>query len=424
MQARSTETGRMANICFFALLLSVCDGGTATCIQADEVWNASFDGPICIEGDLVVTGRRSEDLSFIEQVEAIEGSLWVHDNPDLTVLPRWPSLVRIDGALSISENPVLAVVQGFPALQELGGELYVAENPALLELALATKLPAVGSLFLAINSSLVEFHGLPALTQVKGDIRIAFNQSLATMSLPALVSVGGDFFLTANSALQTADFSRLRSTQRWTIEDNAALTSLSGFGALERITVAVVENNDALTQISWTAADVSRLFIASNAELAGVFASSSALPDHIFIEHNPELLALSGFSGVEVLEALRVDGNDRLAEISALGGLTRVGMLQVTRNSALVGPVEWFPRLEETTGDVWIFGNPGLDPAAVENLLARISVAGTTRVGDNSGEDTVFEPCPWPEDGICDAALGIRGRGTELCLTDPEDCNA
>ncbi|PCC70657.1 hypothetical protein SAMN02745121_05457 [Nannocystis exedens] len=69
-----------------------------------------------------------------------------------------------------------------------------------------------------------------------------------------------------------------------------------------------------------------------------------------------------------------------------------------------------------------MYGNVSLLPATVDSLLARIIVGGDIRVGDNLGEDTVLDPCPWPGDGICDAAQGWLGRGTELCVIDLEDC--
>lgn len=108
--------------------------------------------------------------------------------------------------------------------------------------------------------------------------------------------------------------------------------------------------------------------------------------------------------------------------VKGLSGLTSVATeLRITRNPLLTGPPGWFPSLTSAV-DVWIFGNPALPPVEVDALLAHATIAGTIRVGDNQGQDTALDPCPWPNDRVCDAESDTE-LSTELCVDDPEDCD-
>lgn len=57
-----------------------------------------------------------------------------------------------------------------------------------------------------------------------------------------------------------------------------------------------------------------------------------------------------------------------------------------------------------------------------ESTLGHVMVEGAIRIGDNKGESTFLDRCPWPRDGICDATSGTHGPGTALCVLDWEDC--
>ncbi|WP_434421550.1 hypothetical protein [Nannocystis pusilla] len=401
-----------------------CAPDDAACIEDAQLWQSPPAGLLCVRGDLVVQGRAPEDLAVLARVEAIEGSLIVHDNPALAELPAWPALVSIGGSLSISHNAALTAVRGFPVLEDLSGGLYVAENPALVELQLSEGVTAVESAFITLNPSLLELQGLLKLTEVAGDLRVTHNAGLLALELPALREVGGDLLVTDNPSLRSAELPALRAVETLSIVANASLASLAGFSALRAVRGALIEDNDALEEIRWTAPETAWLMITDNARLEQIDGAASALaPDgRLHITLNPALRAMTGFDAVESLAGLTLEENEALPELSAFSALARVGDLAVVRNAAFTGPEAWLPALAEVSGDLSLYGNPSLPPATVDSLLARITVGADIRVGDNLGEDTELDPCPWPEDGICDAAQGWLGRGTELCLIDPEDC--
>ncbi|MCY1055489.1 hypothetical protein [Nannocystis sp. SCPEA4] len=378
-------------------------------------------------GDLIISGRELAELENVAEVETIEGSLLVHDNPGLLELPEFPALTNIGGSISISGNAELVAVRGFPALSTLGGEIYVTENPELREFTLGEGVSSVDSLFFAVDPQLTKLDGVSALVRVENDFRFIDNAGATEVTFPALAEVGGDLFITNNLSLRRAEFPALFSVgARWTIADNASLETLSGFSMLERLAAATIARNDALTEIALTTAFAAQsIEISENAKLGRIVGAPGVrLRDwaNLRVRENPELIEFAGFDAVETLGELLVTENDVLRDITGLRGLMRVGAaMTIVDNAGFEGSSEWFPALAAAE-DVWIFGNPSLLPTIVDALLARVEVDGVPRVGDNKGEDTMLDPCPWAEDGRCDAEWGQYGPGTGLCAADLADC--
>ena len=252
---------------------------------------------------------------------------------------------------------------------------------------------------------------------------------LEVIELPGLTEVGGDLRVQNNQVLREAKFESLRSVAGiWSVAHNPALASLAGFATLERVWHVNIDNNDALTDVAWTTAfEVSTfLEIADNDRLQRVTGSPAvrlAPTTRVNIARNPALYDIEGFAGVESLDGLAIEENAALVAVSGWSGLTRLTGrgLTVARNIALEGPDGWFPGLSEAS-KVAIFGNTSLEPATVKALLGHVMVEGAIRIGDNKGESTFLDPCPWPRDGICDATSGTHGPGTALCVLDWEDC--
>ncbi|WP_170136205.1 hypothetical protein [Nannocystis exedens] len=422
MPARSAKS--FASWTFLGL---VClSGACATeepCAQGPEVWTgASRPAHIC--GDLVIEGRTSEELRSLAELETIDGSLFVFENPALSELPEFSHLRRIGGSLAISDNAALVAIGGFPALEELAGELYVAENPQLLTFELGGSISAAEALFIAANSRLTVFGGMSRLTQISGDVRFVGNDSLLEIDLPGLAEVGGSFTLADNDALDNVTFPSLRTIGGpWSVADNKSLASLTGFGSLEHAGATRIEGNASLAQIAWTGAFASiSVRIENNLALRRISAAETVpLRGSLHVRYNPELELLDGFAGVKELGSLVLETNERLREVAAFRGLQTVSELKVLANPALEGPPDWFPALTEVE-DLWIFGNASLPAATVDALIAHVTSANEPRVGDNQDQDTALEPCPWPADKICDADSGWYGPGTGLCASDPEDC--
>jgi hypothetical protein len=409
--------------------LAACSPSTRDCVEGSQVWDTEASDVVCVRGDLIVEGRSAKEVAILAEIEDIEGSLVIHDNPALDELPEWPVLSHIGGALSLSENAALAVVHGFPALERIDGRLYVAENPKLSQLALGNTLVSVGSIFLALNPELVEFAAPAALAQVEGDLNVSANNGLEVLEFPSLSGVAGSLYIEDNVALVSATFTTLRTVGGdLSISGDLSLETLDGFQALERVTGQVtISHNDTLKTVSLAASiDTPSLLIMNNAALTRISGSAPArigVHTSVNIQKNPALRSIDDFSGVEVLAGLTIEENVALIEFAGLRSLVRVGPydLSVVRNAALAGPADLLPVLAGVS-ELRVFGNKSLPPSVVQGLLDHVTVEGDTRVGDNQGEETALDPCPWAGDGLCDAISPSGGIYTELCAIDPEDC--
>lgn len=413
--------------CFGAGLVSAaCADDGPVCIEGVKLWADRGSDPVCIVGDLVVENRTADELGVLDRVESVTGSVLVHTCPELVTLPAWPLLKGIGGSLSISNNDSLVEVEGFPALEELGGNLYIAENPVLVSVRIGSGVTTVGSVFFALNPSWTDVDGLSSLTEIDGDVKVAGNAALEHLRLPALTRISGDLSLIDNPLLQSLDFPALEDVgSAISISENSALVTIAGFPALRAAGHAFINRNNGLRRIIVPPMlDLSGVLeIRGNGALEQITAPDSFRMDpsaRLIIAENPVLEELTGFSGLESMGGLEIDGNAGLLRVSGFADLRRLQAydLKITRNASLVGDASWFPELRSASA-LWVFGNPSLEPSIVDALLARVAVDGETRVGDNGGEFTALDPCPWPDDGVCDAE---GPYGTELCVSDPEDC--
>lgn len=413
-----------------AFALAGCQPDPCAMVEGTQVWSASDEEYLCVVGDLLIEGRDPNDLLHLDRVREVSGSLIIFNNSKLVELPRFSALARIGGSLSISSNEDLAVIHGFPALESLGGAIYIGENPNLVAADLVPEIATVDTIFVALNPRLSTLQGLKSINSVTGDLIIRNNASLTTLELPALEEIGRDFLLSDLLQFRTARFPALQHVGRnWSIAATDNLISLTGFSAIENVGESIsLISNKALIDVTLAAPfnKVQEIVIHDNPALKVILGDGSvrlAPSSSVKITANPVLHTLNGFERVTALESLTLTENDSLEQIEAWPGLVRVtGRLLISRNSALTGFPPFLPALESAE-DVWIFGNMVLEAATVDALLTRIDVATIPRIGDNKGEATTFDPCPWVGDFICDGLLDVFGqRGTELCLTDPEDC--
>lgn len=397
---------------------------STTCVEEGSIWLEPPASAFTVCGDLMVTGRRADELEVLQRLEAVEGSLVVVTNPELTKFLALPVLARIGGSLSISNNVKLVNIDGFPSLVNIGGGVYVGENPALTTFVLGDALKTGHSLFLALNPRLSEFRC--SLVELEDDLTVSDNDALEVLELPALTAVAGNFDVSYNTALRDLQFPVLRSIGgAWNIQYNWNLGVLAGFPSLVEAAQIEVSQNPRLSELTLTGAltGCEKISILSNQGLERIYAE----PDVEFSEvteigvtSNISLKVVQGFAGVTALENMTLEGNTQLGEIAGFASMTQVSNLRIVDNDALAGPDGWFESLKYA-GSVSIYKNQSLPPSRVDTLLSHLTVDGATRIGDNKGEDTALDPCPWPVDRICDAEGGY-GSGTGLCASDPEDC--
>ena len=131
----------------------------------------------------------------------------------------------------------------------------------------------------------------------------------------------------------------LRSAGRFLITGNPFLTSLDGLDALEEVTEwFAVGDNAALADVGELPSLVSAgyLSVSNNPSLTSLAGLSGARAKRALIGGNNRLTSLDGLEGVSSLEQLRLENNNQLADIDALGSVTEISQgLQISDNRSL-----------------------------------------------------------------------------------------
>ena len=131
--------------------------------------------------------QTSEDLARLEGCASLDGSLHIRGT-DLQDLSGLESLERIEGSLSIGYeadscmgNPSLVDVSALGNLETVEGELAIVCNGALEGLDGLQTLSTVGEdLWIGLNDSLLDLDGLSGLESVAGWLDVENNNSLPT----------------------------------------------------------------------------------------------------------------------------------------------------------------------------------------------------------------------------------------------------
>ncbi len=138
-------------------------------------------GCISISGNLVIDSASVADLSALDGLESIGGSLVIRESSQLASLAGLQSLTRIGGDLIVDYNGQLADLSALGLLAAIGGDLRIRANQALASLEGLGRLREVGgSLYLRANKSLASAAGLSGLLIVQGNVRIGQNGALPT----------------------------------------------------------------------------------------------------------------------------------------------------------------------------------------------------------------------------------------------------
>jgi hypothetical protein len=176
----------------------------------DQIDNFQTDYPGCtqIEGNVTITGDNINNITGLSVIISIEGTLDIFDNPSLTSLSGLSALTLIGENLIIGDyefggNSVLQDLTGLNAVSSIGGSLSILSNDALISLAGLNNVTFInGSLYIRYNDALESLSGLDALTSIWGNLLIEFNPVLTDISeLNTLTSIYGNISIKFNSLL-------------------------------------------------------------------------------------------------------------------------------------------------------------------------------------------------------------------------------
>lgn len=137
-----------------------------------------------IGGSLVIYGNWSlSSLSGIENLTSIGGALVLNDNDNLTDLSALEGLSYIGNGLGIQENNNLTNLYGLHHIDSLNGPLSISGNASITSLSELENLTTIEeSLYIVFNQNLLNLDGLENITSVNGEITIKINNVLEDIS--------------------------------------------------------------------------------------------------------------------------------------------------------------------------------------------------------------------------------------------------
>jgi len=372
--------------------------------------------------------------------------------------PAWPSnLVE----LALIGNPSLISLAGLDNLSEVGS--VTIRETALGSLQGLSGLSNVSELDVSSNGSLASLVGLEALRSISSVLRIQDNPSLTAIagltslerativllngntSLSTLIGVGAvslDYVEIRSPALPNlAGLEQVRDLRQLGISDSPALTSLAGLAplssleslsltntgvldldvlaGLERMVSLQLSGNPNLLQVDGLSnvTGLGSIVVSSNPSLQRLptFASANGSWDTTFylqVIDNDAMLSGPGFPSLQYADVIIIKHNDSLAAVAGFDGLSVAGALQVHRNRSVAALS--FLNLAEASS-ITITDNRSLNP----NLLAALREGeglGFRKIVSNQDGPTLFEPCPWANDGFCDEPFTCAPR------SDGGDC--
>jgi hypothetical protein len=320
-----------------------------------------------ITGDLAIGFRRGDHNPWEE-----EGTVGVQD------LSGLDSLTSISGSLQIERNPQLRSLDGMNNLATLGGNLIIgggdanpvfggdADNPLLTEVDALAKLTRInGNLIVTHNPLLENLDGLANVHIVDGDIVIGpvpffvgNSIGLHSLGLKNLAEVKGNFQIAGDSLLQNLD--GLEKLQKvggiLSIYNHSKLTDIDALQNLEAVGGLEIASNDSL------------------GDFEGLDHLQTIHGLGLKISFNQSLTSLAGLGGLTSIKGeLTIDSNDRLTSLDGLDSLNELeGGISITGNGSL-SDIDALAFVRTIEGNLFIGADVAQDHLKAFNQVEQIS---------------------------------------------------
>ncbi len=349
-------------ICF-----SQCPPSSVIINTQQDIIDFNANYPTCknITGNLSIDGATIVDLSLLNSIENISGSLEILNTSCLEV--EFENLINVGGRLKINDNNLATTINGFPNLQSVGFELDIVNNANLNNIVGFNSLIDIPSRFFIDNNASLELvSGFNSLNNVVGQFIIRNNAQLDSLKGFQNFTVAlNDFWIILNPELvYISEFPSFQTVgDVFQIKFNNKLENIVGFNGL--------------------------LSTSNNLEIVG-----SALK------------VIDGFNNlVSVNGDLEISFNPVLNSINAFGNLNTIGGDFDFIANTLYTDLLWLSSLNFIGRDVNINSNPNLSICDIICLLnITNNIGGIINISNNStGCNTLQEvnaSCANPCDGI------------------------
>jgi len=201
-----------------------------------QIDNFSTDYPDCteIEGDVRIghfmSGTGMNDLSGLSQITTISGDLTIQ-NTSATNLTGLENLESVGGSISIRSNWDLQTIDALSNLESVGGQYLIIQHNLFLEDMKAFEYTDFQLNYVSItyNNELTDLDGLQGIKSVNGDLAITDNSSLTSLAgLDSLKSVSNYLAISRNAALTEITSLNIDTIGELRIVNNDTLTNLEG----------------------------------------------------------------------------------------------------------------------------------------------------------------------------------------------------
>jgi len=281
------------------------DGGTDNCepVEHDVTVRSDSDGTDLPKGCWDLYGKLSVNGSSITSL-AMLGD--IRSANDIEIMNT--SLTSFD-----TKSPV----------DVWYGAITVVSNSKLTDLKNLTIHDGhVASIQFDQNAQLATFE-LGGLTKVDGDVSVTNNPMLTAVTIKDVTSIGGEVAITNNAALKTINLGAPTTVNRFEVSSNQVLTTIAGAPSQQVLGDFIIRGNHALTSITGLGG-LNRirgtLTIDNNAALTSLSAfptTALTLEGSLMITNNTALTDLGGLSHAFYMYSVNITGNISLAYCTA-----------------------------------------------------------------------------------------------------------
>jgi hypothetical protein len=197
-----------------------------------------------------------------------------------------------------------------------------------------------GEVHVASNDKLTSFTNLTIQDGHVASVDIDANPVLTTFELGGLEMIDTDLTITNNTALSKVDISALEQVTGNVVVDNNAALGTVNFGSLSSVASLEIVNDPVMTSISGLPTTVLGDFtLQSNAALTTMsgLAALQSIHGSLKIDNNAALKSLSAFpaTSASVVGTMSVTNNAALADMGGISHFGYLGGITITGNASL-----------------------------------------------------------------------------------------
>jgi hypothetical protein len=155
-----------------------------------------------VAGNFEIKSTTLTNLSGLEGITSVGGTLIIRDNDVLTSLTGLDGITSVGGSLIIYSNFSLTSLTGLDGITSLSGTLWINDNLSLTSLTGLEGITSVGGALAISGTSLTSLSELSNLTSV-GDLSINNNNDLINLCALYGLNLAGDLSIYDNTLLST-----------------------------------------------------------------------------------------------------------------------------------------------------------------------------------------------------------------------------